>query len=360
MSFVLQPWHIVLLALSAMIDGQRYKAIEYLLAENQVLREKLGKGRILLNDDQRRRLAVKGKVLGRKALHEIATIVTPDTILRWHRQLVANKWDYSNLRRSTIGRPRLRKKIVLLIVRFAKENNSWEYDRIQGALKNVGYHISGTTVGNVLKNHGIEPAPDREKKTTWKDFLKAHWDVMGATDFTTVEVWKPWGLETYYILVVMKLSTRRIEITGITTNPDEEWMKQRGRNLLDCYDGFLLDIRYLILDRDTIFQPFSSFLKDSDTNVILLPPRSLNLNAYIERYMRSMKSEYLNKFIFFGEKSLRRAVNEFTEHYHSERNHQGIGNNIIEPGDEVGLTCGEIQCHERLGGMLKYYYRDPA
>ena len=90
---------------------------------------------------------------------------------------------------------------------MAKENGGWGYDRIQGALKNVGYHISDTTVGNVLKDHGIEPAPDREKKTTWKEFLKTHWDVMGATDFTTVEVWKPWGLETYYILIVMKLST---------------------------------------------------------------------------------------------------------------------------------------------------------
>ena len=248
----------------------------------------------------------------------------------------------------------------MLIVRFAKENKSWGYDRIQGALKNVGYHISDTTVGNVLKDHGIEPAPNREKQTRWKEFLKAHWEVMGATDFTTVEVWKPWGLETYYILVVMKLSTRKIEIAGITTNPNGVWMKQMGRNLLDSYDGFLLDVRYLILDRDTIFQPFSGFLEDSDTNVILLPPWSPNLNAYCERYMKTMKSECLNKMIFFGEKSLRRAVKEFTEHYHLERNHQGIGNEIIEPGDEVGLTGGEIQCNERLGGMLKYYYRDAA
>ena len=133
-----------------------------------------------------------------------------------------------------------------------------------------------------------------------------------------------------------------------------------GRNLLDCHDGFLLDTRYLILDRDTIFQPFSGFLEDSDTNVILLPPWNPNLNAYCERYIRTMKPECLNKFIFFGEKSLRHAVKEFTEHYHLKRNHQGIGNEIIEPGDEVDRTCAEIQCNERLGGMLKYYYRDAA
>jgi len=314
----------------------------------------------LLNDDQRRRLAVKGKVLGRKALHEIATIVTPDTILRWHRQLVAKKWDYSNRRQTTAGRPRLREKIVLLIVRMAKENGGWGYDRIQGALKNVGYHISDSTIGNVLKDHGIEPAPDREKQTTWKEFLKAHWDVMGATDFTTVEVWKPWGLETYYILVVMKLSTRRIEIVGITTNPDATWVQQMGRTMIDCYDGFLLGTRYLILDRDTKFAPLCGVLENSDTEVILLPPRSPNLNAYCERFMRTLKTECLNKMIFFGEDSLRRALKEFTEHYHFERNHQGIDNNIIESGDEVGMVSGNIRCNERLGGMLKYYYRDAA
>jgi hypothetical protein len=158
----------------------------------------------------------------------------------------------------------------------------------------------------------------------------------------------------------MKLSTRRIEIAGITTNPDGIWMKQMGRNLTDYDGGFLNNIKYLLLDRDTIFQPFSGFLEDSDTNVILLPPRSPNLNAYIERYMRSMKSECLNKFIFFGEKSLHRAVKEFAQHYHSERNHQGIDNSIIDPGDEVGRERGDIQCNERLGGMLKYYYRDAA
>ena len=166
MNFILQPWHIMILAVSAWVNREQAQAIEYLMAENKVLREKLGKGRILLNDDQRRRLAVKGKVLGRKALSGIATIVTPDTILRWHRELIARKWNYSHLRKSTFGRPRLREKIVLLIVRMAKENASWGYDRIQGALKNVGYHISDTTVGNVLKDHGIEPAPDRIGRST--------------------------------------------------------------------------------------------------------------------------------------------------------------------------------------------------
>ena len=308
MNFVLQPWFIFFLAVSGWVNREQAQVIEYLMTENRVLREKLGRNRILLNDDQRRRLAVKGKVLGRKMLSDVATIVTPDSILRWYWSLIGQKWDYSHRRRCTLGRPRIQDEVVQCIVRFATNNKGWGYDRIQGALKSVGYYISDTTVGNVLKNHGIEPAPDRNKSTTWKEFLKSHWEVMGATDFTRIEVLMPWGLESYYILVAMKLSTRRIEIAGITRYPDTQWVQQVGSNLLDDYDGFLLDIRYLKLDRDTQFLPLRGMLEHSDTEVVLLPPRSPNLNAYVERYMRSMKSECLDKFIFFGEKSLRRAL----------------------------------------------------
>jgi hypothetical protein len=180
----------------------------------------LGKKRILLTDDQRRLLAVKGKSLGRKTLRELTTIVTPDTILRWHRELIARKWDYT-AQRKTVGRPRLRQVIVDFILRFARENPTWGYDRIQGALANVGYHITDTTDGNVLKAHGIEQAPDRQRQTTWSTFLKAHWDVLAAIDFTSVEVWIPRGLVTFYLLFVIELKTRRVEFAGCTANPDE-------------------------------------------------------------------------------------------------------------------------------------------
>ncbi len=209
MNYILQPWQLFLFSLVGWVQREQQRAIEYLRTENQVLWEKLGKKRILLNDNQRRRLAIKGKVLGRKALHQVATIVTPDTILGWHRQLVAVKWDYSE-RRKSVGRPRIRQVIVDLILRFAKENPTWGYDRIQGALANVGYHISDTTVGNVLKAHGIEPAPDRKRQTTWRTFIRAHWDVLAAIDFTTIEVWTKGGLVTFYLLFVMELKTRRV------------------------------------------------------------------------------------------------------------------------------------------------------
>ena len=359
MNFVLKPWQLLLLILAGRINRHQQDAIEYLLTENQVLREKLGKRRILLNDDQRRRLAVKGKVLSRESLDKLARIVRPDTLLRWHRELIARKWDRSDQRQS-VGRPRIRQQIVDLTLRLARENPTWGYDRIQGTLANVGFYICDTTVGNILRAHGIEPAPDRERRTTWSTFLKAHWDSISAADFTTVEVWTRSGLVTFYILVVMHLKTRRIEIAGATPHPNSEWMQQVGRNLTDCVDGFFRLSTHVILDRDTKHLPLRQILESSDIELVILPPNSPNLNAHLERFMRSLKSECLDRVIFFGEPSLRRALREFGEHFHHERNHQGLGNRIIDAGPEVGRTQGEVQCRERLGGLLRYYYRNAA
>jgi hypothetical protein len=201
----------------------------------------LGKRRILLSDDQRRRLAVKGKALGRRALRELAAIVTPDTILRWHRELVAQKWDFSHLQHR-VGRPRTREEIVRLVVQMAKENSTWGHDRTQGALQNL--------------------------------------------------------------------------LRGV--------------------------------------------LEATETKAVLLPPRRPNLNAQIERYMRSMKSECLERMILFGARSLCRALAEFAAHYHQERNRQGLGNNLIDPSAEVGRVEGKVACRNRLGGLFRYYYRDAA
>ena len=216
MSFVLQPWQLLFAILAGWVNQRQQEAIEYLRTENQVLRERLGKKRLLRNDDQRRRLAVKGHVLGRQGLEEYGTLFTPDTILRWHRQLIARKWDYSDQRKKLPGRPPISDEIRQLVLRFAAENPTWGYDRIQGALANLGHKICDQTVGNILKQNGIEPAPERKRQTTWATFLKAHWDVLGAIDFTTVEVWTKKGLVTYYLLFVMKLSTRTVHFAGCT------------------------------------------------------------------------------------------------------------------------------------------------
>ena len=360
MNQTLKPWQLLFVALSGLVNQHQRQIIEFQNAEIEALLKKLDKKRVLLTDDQRRLLAVKGKALGRKALRDLTTIVTPDTILRWHRELVTQKWDHSHKRKS-VGRPRIRQIIVDLILRFARENRSWGFGRIQGSLANVGYYISETTVKNVLKANGVEPAPDRKHTETWSTFPKSHWDVLAAIDFTTIEVWTRGGLVTYYLLFVMELKTRRVEFAGCTPNPHEAWMKQIARNLTDAGDGFLRGMRYLIMDRDAKFcDAFRRMLKDEDVNPLRLPPRSPDLNANLERFFRSLKTETLSRMIFFGEKSLRRAVNLYLLHYHAERNHQGLDNQIIQPGDEVGLTVGKIESRERLGGLLKYYYRDAA
>ena len=179
------------------------------------------------------------------------------------------------------------------------------YERIQGALANLGLHISDTTVGNILRNNGIEPAPDRKSQSAWKTFLKAHWDVLGAIDFTTVEVWTKCGLVTYYLLFVMHVATRRIHFAGLTTHPNETWMKQIGRNLTDPFAGFLLGTRYLLMDRDTKHgEAFRDMFEQDGTRCVRLPPRSPNLTPHIERFMRSIKEECLSRRVLFGENSL--------------------------------------------------------
>jgi len=355
-----QPWQFLLLILAGWINRRQQDAVEYLLTENRILREKLGKKRILLNDDQRRRLAVKGKILGRKILEQLATIVTPDTILRWHRELVARHWDYSH-RRKSAGRPPVSPEIVELVLRIARESPTWGYERIQGALSNLGHDISTTTVANILKSHGIEPAPDRRRRSTWTSFLQAHWDVLASVDFTTVEVWTKSGLVTCYLLFVMELATRRVHFGGCTANPDEFWMCQAARNLSDADDGFLRGKKYLLMDRDTKFsEAFRVILEQAGVEAVRLPARSPNLSPNLERFMRSVKEECLERMIFFGERSLQVAAAEFLGHFHAERNHQGLDNRLIEPGEEVGRTTGEVVCRERLGGMLRYYYRKAA
>ena len=248
-----------------------------------------------------------------------------------------------------------------MILRFATENPIRGYDRVQGALANIGYHMCDTTVGNVLKQHGIEPAPDRKRQTTWKTFIKSHWDVLAAIDFTTIEVWMKGGLVTYYLLFVMELATRRVHLAACTPSLGDDFMKQIARNLTDPFDGFLKDKKYVLMDRDANFsQAFRAILKQADVEPVQLPARSPDLNSHLERFHLSIKSECLSRMIFFGERMLRNAVGQYLEHYHSERNYQGMNNELVAAGEEVGQSQGKVECRERLGGLLQYYHRVAA
>jgi transposase InsO family protein len=352
------PLRFVLVALAGWINQQQRHVIDYLQEENRALREQLGPRRLRFTDDQRRRLAAKARRLGRHVLRDIATIVTPDTLLAWHRRLIGRKYDGSTRRGP--GRPRVMAQIRALIVRMATENRNWGYTRIQGALANLDHRVARGTIANILREHGLEPAPERGKRTTWAEFLKTHWDVLAAADFFTVEVWTGGGLTRFAVLFIIELSTRRIEIAGITSEPDHVWMSQVSRNVTDASDGFLTGKRFLIHDRDPRFTvAFRETLAAADVQVVRLPPRSQNLNAYAERFVRTIKESCLDRLILVGEGSLRRAVREFIEHYHLERNHQGLGNQLILPVAAHTRDVG-IVSRDRLGGLLKYYHRPAA
>lgn len=206
--------------------------IEYLREENRVLKAQLHGRRLRLDDEERRRLAVIGHRLGRRILADVATIVTPDTILRWHRELIARKWTYPT---SRPGRPGVHVEIRQLTVRMATDNPSWGDTRIQGALKNLGHRVARSTIAKILKEHGIPPS--RERPMTWRMFLRAHWRALFAADFFTTEVWTARGLVTYYTLFVIELHSRRVHVLGSTSRPDEAFIVQTMRALTDDIDG---------------------------------------------------------------------------------------------------------------------------
>ena len=354
-------WIRILAYITGAVDPELLLRNEYLTAENRILKAQL-KTPLRLTDAERITLAEIAHRLGRKALEDVANVVKPDTIMGWYRKLVARKFDGSKSRRYP-GRPRMDDEIEQLVVRMAKENSDWGYDRIVGALANLGYTLSDQTVGNILQRHGIPPAPERKRTTTWSDFIRAHMSVLAGTDFFTVEVLTLRGLVTYYVLFFIHLESRRVEIAGITPHPNEAWMKQIARNVTMDEWGFLENCKYLIHDRDTKFtDSFRAIIKSSHVEPLKLPARSPNLNAHAERWVRSVKEEALSKLILFGETSLRRVLREYLVHYHVERNHQGKDNVLLFPTvtEAENRAKGSVSCKECLGGLLKYYYRDAA
>ncbi len=353
-------WARVLAYITGTVDQELLLGNEYLAAENRILRAQV-QGRLKLNDGERAMLGEIAHRLGRKALEEVAHAAMPDTLLGWYRKLVAKKFDGSQARRK-VGRPRIDPEIEQLILRIANENRDWGYDRIAGALANLGHEVSDQTVGNILARHGIPAAPGRKRTTRWPEFIRTHLAVLAGTDFFSVEVLTLRGLVTYYVLFFIHLESRRVEIAGITEHPNERWMMQMARNVTMEGWGFLQSCRYLIHDRDTKYtQAFRAIIKSGHVRPLVLPPLSPNLNAFAERWVKSVKDECLSKLILFGEASLRRALKEYVVHYHTERNHQGKDNVLLFPGPVVYKSpTTPVQCRERLGGLLRYYYREAA
>lgn len=299
---------------TGLVNQELLLQVEYLAVENRILRAHTPV-RLRLSDAERATLGEIGKRLGRKALAKVAQVARPETILGWWRKLVAQKFDGSK-HRSYPGRPKVSAEIEELIVQMARENSGWGYDRIAGALTNLGHNVSDQTVGNILRRRGIAPAPKRIQTTAWKDFIAAHMAVLAGIDFFTAEVLTWRGPTTYYVLFVIQLETRRVTLAGITRQPTEEWMQQVARNLTDAEAGDLQGQRHVLHDPDTKFcAGFRSMLRAGGVQPLRLPSRSPNLNAFAERWVRSVKEECLSKLILIGEGSLRRALNEYVAHY---------------------------------------------
>lgn len=353
--------HVFIAMVAGWLQRHQQHVITYLQEENRVLKAHLGSRRLRLTDTERHRLAALAHPLGRKRLKDVATLATPDTLLRWYKQLIAQKFDGSK-QRWPLGRPRVAEEVEQLVMRMAEENPTRGYRRIQGALANLGHAIHKITVRNILRRHHLEPAPHRRKTgRSWTQFLKLHWEVLAATDFFTVEVVTWHGLVTSYVLFVMELTTRRVQIAGLTPHPPAAFMPQCAQQLTDPFAGFLLGKRYLLYDRDTKYpHGFDGLLKDNGVEPIVLPPQSPNVNAHCERFVRSIKEEALDRMVMLGERALSYALHQYLSHYHGERNHQGLGNQLLRPEPGMGSDRGQVRRRERLGGLLSYYYRDAA
>jgi transposase len=348
------------------LNERMARKAEYLREENRVLKEALraatGKSRIPLTDEQRRRLATKGRALTPAEREECCQIVRPSTILAWFRRLAARKYDSSRVRRP--GRPRKANDIRELVLRMAHENPGWGYTKIRDALRGLRIEIGRTTVANILAEAGLEPAPERYRTKTWKQFLRSHWETLYACDFFAVETLGFFGTVRYMVLFVMEVKSRAVQVAGIRIAPNGAWMLQVARNLLDPVEGFLRNATHLIHDRDPVFtKAWTALMRSGGVKCVPIPAQSPNCSPHAERFVRTIRSECLEHFVIFGERHLRHLVGTFVDHYLTGRYHQGLGGQLITAdrsrrNDNARL--GPIRCHSRLGGVLNYYRREAA
>jgi putative transposase len=309
-------WKLLLGYITGPVDEELRRRNAYLAAENRILRHQIKARRVSLTDAERKTLADMGQKLGRQALKEIATVAKPDTILAWHRTLVTQTYGSSQLRKA-LGRPRIDQELEALAVRMARENRSWGYDRIVGALANLGYRISDQTVGNILKRHGLPPAPERTQTTTWKEFIRIHMDLPIATDFFTSEVWSWLGLVISSLLFFMHVGCRKIHGAGMAAFLYERWM-------------------------------------------LLILPWSSAGYADVERWIRLVMETGFSRLLQYGER-VRQLIFSAFEIYDHREHHQGMGKVVfVPPVYRRPIRDGPIRRRYWLGGLLKDDRREAA
>lgn len=328
------------------------RQIEYLKAENEMLRKRVPLKKIVLDHEERSRLIQLGEAIGPAVQHMI-TIVLYSTYRCWIRKQQKKE------PRKRMGRPRTPEAIRKLVLKIAQETN-WGYTRILGELRKLGYmKISRQTVVNILKAEGLDPGP-RRGPGSWDELLKMHAETLWQCDFFSKRILSRMGMPQVCALVLLNVATRRVWISPCTKKPSGAWVKQQLDAFFEHVDREGLRVAQVSRDRDKKYRNNFDLIMDAhDVEVRVLAHRAPNLNAYVERFIQSVQVECLDHFLVFGEKHFDYLVRQYIEYYHEERPHQGLENKLLS-GEPPPATEGDVQCRTRLGGLLKHYYRAAA
>ncbi len=331
--------------------GERSKELEILVLRHEllILRRQVRRPRFTPGD--RLLLAALSRLLPRSLWP--AFVVRPETLLRWHRRLVANHWTYPHRRP---GRPPIRDEVRELVLRLARENVSWGYVRIVGELRKLGIDVSATLVRNVLRASGVPPAPQRGE-LDWRSFLRQQAATTLACDFLSVDTVL---LRRLYVLVFICIGSRRIEYVACTSNPDSAWMLQQARNLLMALDDRGQQPRLLIHDRDAKFsRAFDTIFRAEGMNVIRTPFQAPNANAHIERWVGSVRRECLDRLLILSRRQLERVLRVYVRHYNERRPHRALD---LQPPDPVRMASPRgdpvhtaVRRRDLLGGLIHEY-----
>ena len=324
------------------------KDVELLVLRHQLEVLRRQGQRPKLRPSDRALLAAMGRLLAPARRHGL--LVTPQTLLRWHRELVRRRWTYPIARS---GRPPIDTETRELVLRLARENSRWGYQRIAGELNKLGLVVSPSTVRRVLANAGLGPAP-RRSGPSWREFLRAQAASVVACDFFCVETAL---LRRYYVLFFIELQTRRVHLAGATTNPDGQWVTQQARNL--GHSGALEDVRFLVRDRDSKFvASFDEIFRTEGVEVILTPFRSPQANAHAERFVRTARTECLDWLLILGPRQLDRILRVYTDHYNTQRPHRALGRHppVASRPPAPRPPTAAVQRRDHLGGLLHEYH----
>jgi putative transposase len=342
---------IQLLALLA--HGDAAKELEILVLRHQLAVLRRQTPRLKLEPTDRTLLAAISRVLPRARWS--CFLVRPETLLRWHRRLVTGAWTYPH----QPGRPSLDEEVQQLIIRLARENPRWGYQRIKGELQHLGVQVSATTIRTILRRHGLDPAP-RRVAATWRAFLRQQATGIIACDFFTVDtVW----LRRLYVLFFIELGTRRVHLAGVTAHPDGAWVTQQARNLLMPAEE--PRPRFLLRDRDAKFtRAFDDVLRSEGIEVLITPVQAPNANAYAERWIRTVRAECLDWLLIVGRGHLEQVLRVYVAHYNNHRSHRALGLEPPDPPADLNVVRdgqpSRVHRRDLLGGLLHEYHRRAA